>query len=961
METKTIQLEGIRRNDPDNIVVDGACQEIINARFRDGAWRPIGSKKTKFNFAHPAKNILFHQINPDHYAYVYQSSSSPVWGAVRARIYYQGTYQSEQLIKDYGSDKELKFSAQGTVLIINNITDNKLETAWYDTENKEYNYIGNLLPQLPNILVESEDTGEYEEFSTVMNVTKEGAFAAYLANDVEMQKEGWFTGYTIVRYGFELFDGSFVHHSHPIAFGHGYAEVKKYQPAENWMYLFKVKKFKNKITVSESVSVCDNIKNNYKNIIRGIRIFMVRPWQMYASIGNPGTEEYSEMGKDATFSYETLLPGRPDYYDCGFISIDQITQEETYYIANKNLNDLSFGKNMGVNPGDFHNISSKALYNYNDRTFYGLIKSRLFEGFMPYFFVFKTLLYFLEGADYKIALEVDLKTKEGDKHVRSGWHTINYWSSNPTDHREFWIPRYLSYPDSRATKLRILVKDINAVRDGEFNTSCVDPIWTCNTGWAITGGKAGAAAATTNLVQSGACKVGKTYKVKWSLIDYTSGEVRVCIGTSCGAWKSAVELDIEEEITATDNGDFYFEARDTNSFTGNIDNVEAIEQQDYLTYEKLMTPHPHLNFAYVYTGGTPVPESSWSETSASSINHFLLDTNRVQATEINNPYIMPAENSYRVGSGSIVGFGANTVPVSEGQFGQYPLIVFSSNGIWAMNISGNPDVLIENIVPLSNMVCNNPAGILSALNNIIFTTEEGLFTITGRETGEIAEVVEGSIKSPLDDDLDYSNWIDDPNHYEITDYISSVDFKKYLPEAKMAYDSEHQELIISNSTYSYSYIYSLKYNLWYKISESFEHFVQDYPAVCGYQAGEVEDQYRMKDLTEEENTYQPLHILTRPIKLQIGFKKIMSAILRGYTHTKAGKGFGFLLFGSVDNQEYHVLNGRKPLGEIFDIDLQHTPLTCKYFIIVAGGLCDEDTFITHFDLLYEPKFQNKLR
>ena len=42
-----VSLKGIVRNKPQSAATDGDCEDIINLRFQDGAWRGVGSKTTK--------------------------------------------------------------------------------------------------------------------------------------------------------------------------------------------------------------------------------------------------------------------------------------------------------------------------------------------------------------------------------------------------------------------------------------------------------------------------------------------------------------------------------------------------------------------------------------------------------------------------------------------------------------------------------------------------------------------------------------------------------------------------------------------------------------------------------------------------------------------------------------------------------------------------------------------------
>lgn len=73
IKNKVINLKGIERNANDINAIDGACDEIINLRFKDGSWRPLGSKVEVNNFTpiegyESFTNIYRHNILPeDHF------------------------------------------------------------------------------------------------------------------------------------------------------------------------------------------------------------------------------------------------------------------------------------------------------------------------------------------------------------------------------------------------------------------------------------------------------------------------------------------------------------------------------------------------------------------------------------------------------------------------------------------------------------------------------------------------------------------------------------------------------------------------------------------------------------------------------------------------------------------------------------------------------------------------------
>ena len=57
-------------------------------------------------------------------------------------------------------------------------------------------------------------------------------------------------------------------------------------------------------------------------------------------------------------------------------------------------------------------------------------------------------------------------------------------------------------------------------------------------------------------------------------------------------------------------------------------------------------------------------------------------SSQIFTSVVNNPFVFEASGDNTVGTGSIQGIAANTEPISQGQFGQYPLIVFTTEGIY---------------------------------------------------------------------------------------------------------------------------------------------------------------------------------------------------------------------------------------------------------------------------------------
>jgi len=110
------------------------------------------------------------------------------------------------------------------------------------------------------------------------------------------------------------------------------------------------------------------------------------------------------------------------------------------------------------------------------------------------------------------------------------------------------------------------------IADPDFDNGC-GADWLCNSGWAMAGGKANATAATTTIVQAVApLTPGTTYKVVFTISDYTGGTVRAGCGNGQGTLRSSADT-FEEDIVCADNGSFFFDG--VTAFTGSISVVSV--------------------------------------------------------------------------------------------------------------------------------------------------------------------------------------------------------------------------------------------------------------------------------------------------------------------------------------------------------------------------------------------------
>ena len=277
--------------------------------------------------------------------------------------------------------------------------------------------------------------------------------------------------------------------------------------------------------------------------------------------------------------------------------------------------------------------------------------------------------------------------------------------------------------------------------------------------------------------------------------------------------------------------------------------------------DKQLIQHPESNYSYVilstaeqtYTIGSSLVETTRPDLTLNSVLQYV--PNRIQASISGNPFIFDPAATYRVGNrenDTILGFGVNLNPTSEGQAGQYPVYAFSDKGVWALEQTGDPEIAFGRISPVSNFNgINNPYAITNANSLIIACDNKYIYALAGLESTRIDEQI-----------------ANDP------------DYKDYLKQIRIGYHraADYEEVIFSNPFYDYSLCYNLKYKVWYKATERFKFFFYDYPDLLGLTVDNV-----LKDFSDKDEL-SPVcwELITRVIQYQqpYVFKRLFPTYIR---------------------------------------------------------------------------------
>lgn len=356
-----------------------------------------------------------------------------------------------------------------------------------------------------------------------------------------------------------------------------------------------------------------------------------------------------------------------------------------------------------------------------------------------------------------------------------------------------------------------------------------------------------------------------------------------------------------KEVTTAQKMDWYFYYPDPRAFKALIFMDDG--NGNYVLFKELkLTESPYLNGAYFYkkdndsfvlpdgTETDPTPatgEDLPTEPTAVTTPEEL--QNQIWLSEVNNPFVFRAEGNVSVGSGDILGISSLTQALSQGQFGQYPLIVFTDEGIWAA--STNSTGLISAIHPMSREVCNSPASITQTDGAVFFSSEKGLMVVVGSTVKCVSEQLAGKSEEP---------------------------FSLFLRTAHIAYDYRDSLLWIFDGASSVCWIYNIK-------SGTFAHYdfgtgnvvtnvVNDYPDYLLQIGSSIYSLLRRPNINDDgvtvnsvftANTYSG-QIITRPMKFDNALA--LKSIRQIMTVKQMEGSMTYRLFASNDLQSWVELS-----------------------------------------------------
>ncbi len=925
-----IELRGISRNGSAGMQTDGCMDEIINLRQEAGTLRPVGaySSLEKYIdvsgydkvFVHTTaiwKNYLGVRGKDDSYRLEYFATG-------RDNAIFPITPQN---IGDCGS-KDVEFNQVGNIAIL--CGENTYFCLRYDFKKRRYIRISNdfngqdedtILP--PNLDIRFRvDINSYSPYGadipepiiTVCQTGKdsrnssenERIDSSKLTMQRLLKKErelGRLKGFFKLIYAYELFDGSYILQSQPILMpqandkcvrwssgklnyltddavwyqsfmenleasendvgirNYSYQGWTEYNEGDNNIYyrprsprrntpyslsshhtdytpnLFcGIRRTDTHLAISYSnrlqYKVANGISSEYKDIFKGVSVFITREVYGYDTGSNPNVVEMSNFGDTGT-KYKTLyfkpktdaeiireLEENGIYYKVASIEFDKLQSPTKEWVdidlkSNKVLANLEAQDRLRVSEDERKSYMPKTSFTYNGRLHIADYRNIAFRGFpLNYFY-----------------------NEEGRGQFETKINTI--WRHKVgNDAREEW--REGNYPMiSVEVDLETKTDDIKVVR--------YEKVPLISRGFISTHNFLNDISIHLGVINENAGV--NTYSLN-PIISYPDSRAK------------KVTITIQEH-------------RDGHNYLNRLE--LPLKEDSMNNYAYYISPDLKPIDISVNTVGTATPMSLPKSNFGTDI-----ERNMLKVSQTDNPLYFPLSNTYRVGSGRIIKLMSNTVSVGEGQTGAAPLMVFCSDGIWALMVDSSGQVAYTNSRPISRDILNNRENAKNVSGGIVFATDRGLMLLNGADVTEIGEAVEGRVSrhfesSPSAEKLLYARELyDNEKSVRLLKSIDLTEFKDYLKDIRMGYNYNKQELIVANPQKDYYYVLSAA-GRWYKHSGKIKFFVEDYPNTYICTAN------KLLNIGREDGNTSETGFVTRAMRLGgQTLKRLTRVILRGW-------------------------------------------------------------------------------
>lgn len=361
------------------------------------------------------------------------------------------------------------------------------------------------------------------------------------------------------------------------------------------------------------------------------------------------------------------------------------------------------------------------------------------------------------------------------------------------------------------------------------------------------------------------------------------------------------------------------------------------------------------NYSYAFNVKPSIENAGHFESDMESANQvwrsdFVYDkkvfwkkeTNSINVSAQYNPFVFPVEYSYSFG-GEIRDIATSYIPISSTQIGQFPVTVFTSNGIYALEQSSGK-VLYDSVLPLQPLVIDDKA--VATPYGVFFKSSRNLYVLSGREVANVSSALNGARNLEIRDTVAYNalctNY-DGPFH-DFKFVLSKVDFDKHIEDATLAYDPLWNEVYINSghTNYEYSYVFNLDSKQYHKTA-----YKLITPQGNGRYAIKMTGATKRSvvDLhTEEESDKLPVLLQSRPLSLEEYYTHIQRLLMHVDVHLQGEQYLCLSVFASDNLYDWKcIMSSQKKETILRQIRTNKAPKSYRDYIILITGMVDTNT------------------
>lgn len=943
---KSFSFKGLTRNSDDLLVADGECMELVNMSMRDGCMFPVSSHYDETELAGAYSKLFWHVATQTLLCLLSDGSG---------RVHFYDKEYNLLAADDGGAELFPQLSGVVSVEFLDNVvccvTD--CTTFYLIYKSGKYVWLGER-PEMPDMMITYKSAVETlvtdEEYMWGVSGDTSGkdymwtnAAKGYLDQCLsQLHGKGYYVDRALFRCALRLYDGSHICHSQVYYVDddsvinnmardrRNFAtEAVNSNPGTYSKHRVKILGF-----LPEFVFTQINL-DAWENIVVGIDVFSSGSIYGHRVAGGAefdsssgGFDRYVDKTDRELMSDVTgaALFYRVAEFDIRGVAIDRL--------KDVSLSSLALCERLGDDDEALCGRGAAYSYLFNGRLHLAGVNEMFFKGY-------GYCSYVPSGADEAVAdyavVATKIKTTQGEALVKR-----EFEKSLLVGVKEgvYYISPYLMYPDARAVEIIFAIKLGDVIYKKVFSLKKHASL---NAAFFVNGYGLGAKARIEGTLLNGSKPA--IYSME-NVVSYFSGVPGSYVITYDGSkWYYGDQLFEHSDGLGTLRLVHFLNPVAGDSFTIVIEECSIYERN--VAIEDIAI------------------DSSWEVVEnfdgLDEVNICERRGNVLKVSAVGNPFVFPAKNTYEPSKEDILAVCSNTMALSQGQFGEHPLLVFCCDGIWALSCDASGALVYSAAHPLSREVCLSGESLCSVDSGVVFVGQRGLMLLQGSSIGLLSGALD-SRSQPMPCVTDGDIFCRIASAAGVALPVGDVSFADYLTSAVVGYIAAENELWVSSPAHSYSYVYSLSSRVWAKADRSYCFFADKYPYQLGLRT--VGGKSRVGVLHRDfASSSAGVLLFTRP---QMWGTKLPKRILQFILHAsvRMGKGDSLLccLLCSNDGVHFKLVDARERVGDFNDLVFSYFPThSYKYYVIALSGRVKVESRIVGAELSVATAWENRLR